>query len=157
MSTYRYIAQRQAQVPVRPLCQVLRVAPAAYYAWQRDRQLPRAEPAWQVAVREAFAYHSQRYGTRRLRAEVQAQGHRVGRWRIRRVLKAHGLRALRVRPSSPARSCRAPRTSTRPCALPLTACIVPSSAPKLCTSLSNAARRKRFTRTHNIDSKQTCK
>ena len=93
MSTYRYIARRARQAPVRQLCQVLGVAPAAYYAWQRRQQVPAAEPAWQVAVREAFAYHSQRYGTRRLRAEVQAQGHAVGRWRIRRVLKAHGLRA----------------------------------------------------------------
>ena len=55
MSTYQHIAQRRAHVPVRPLCQVLRVAPAAYYAWQRHRQAPTAEPAWQVAVREAFA------------------------------------------------------------------------------------------------------
>ena len=46
-----------------------------------------------MAVREAFEYHSQRHGTRRLRAEVQAEGHAVGRWRIRRMLKAHGLRA----------------------------------------------------------------
>ena len=97
MSTYQHIAQRAARVPVRRLCQVLGVPPAAYYAWQRHWQQPVAEPAWQVAVREAFAYHSQRYGTRRLRAEVQAQGHAVGRWRIRRVLKAHGLRAQQPR------------------------------------------------------------
>ena len=44
-------------------------------------------------MHEAFAYHSQRYGTRWLRVEGQADGHRVGRWRIRRVLHAHGLRA----------------------------------------------------------------
>jgi len=79
VSTYRYIAQRAGQAPVRPLCQVLRVAPTAYYAWQRHQQALAAEPAWQVAVREAFAHHSQRYGTRRLRAEVQADGHAVGR------------------------------------------------------------------------------
>ena len=97
MSAYQPIAQRQAYVPVRQLCQVLRVAPAAYYAWQRRRQRPQVEPAWQVAVREAFAYHSQRYGTRRLRAEGQAQGHVVGRWRIRRVLHAYGLRAQQPR------------------------------------------------------------
>ncbi|RSK44374.1 DDE-type integrase/transposase/recombinase [Hymenobacter perfusus] len=48
-------------------------------------------------MREAFAHHIQRYGTRRLRAEVQAQGHTVGRWRIRRVLQAHGLRAQQPR------------------------------------------------------------
>jgi len=46
-----------------------------------------------VAVREAFSRYSQRYGTRRLRAE----GHAVGRWRICRVLKAHGLRVHQPR------------------------------------------------------------
>jgi putative transposase len=93
VSTYQHIAQRSVHVPVRQLCQVLRVAPSAYYAWQRQQGQPKPEPAWQVAVREAFVHHAQRYGTRRLRAEVQAQGHVVGRWRIRRVLKAHCLRA----------------------------------------------------------------
>ncbi|GAB3244228.1 hypothetical protein GCM10027346_41730 [Hymenobacter seoulensis] len=70
MSTYQHIAQGADWVPVRQLCQVLGVAPAAYYAWRRRRQAPGVEPAWQVSVREAFANHSQRYGTRRLRAEV---------------------------------------------------------------------------------------
>ena len=93
MSAYQHIAQWAGHVPVRQFCQTLRVAPAAYYAWHRWRQIPMVDPAWQVAVHEAFAYHSQRYGTRRLRVEVQAQGHRVGRWRIRRALKAHGRRA----------------------------------------------------------------
>ena len=97
MSTYQHIARRAAHVPVRQLCQVLCVAPAAYYAWQRGQQRPKAEPTWQIAVREAFAYHSQRYGTRRLRAEGQAQGHAVGRWRISRVLKAYGRRAQQPR------------------------------------------------------------
>ena len=104
MSTYCYIAQRASQAPVRQLCQVLRVAPAAYYAWQRRQQAPLVEPAWQVAVREAFSWHSQRYGTRRLRAEVQAEGYVVGRWRTRRVLKAHGLRAQQPRSFAAART-----------------------------------------------------
>ena len=72
VSASRHFARRAAHVPVRRLCQVLRVAPTAYYAWLGRRQQPTAQPAWQVAVRDAFAFHSQRYGTRRLRAEVQA-------------------------------------------------------------------------------------
>ena len=92
VSSYRYIAQRASQLPVRQLCQVLRVAPAAYYNWQRRQQVPAIEPGWQVAVREAFADHSQRYGTHR------------------------------ARPSSPARSRRARPIPTWPCALLLTAC-----------------------------------
>jgi putative transposase len=96
VSAYQYIAQRQGQLPVRPLCQVLRVSASAYYAWQR-RQLPAPEPAWQVAVRAEFRWHSARYGTRRLRAELHAQGYPVGRWRIRRALAAAGLRAQQPR------------------------------------------------------------
>ena len=114
MSTYQHIAQRQAQVPVRQLCQVLRVAPAAYYAWRHRRQQPVVEPDWQVAVREAFADHGQRYGTRRLRAEVQAQGHRVGRWRVRRVLKAYGLRAQQPRSFVPRTTDSAPAVRAAP-------------------------------------------
>jgi hypothetical protein len=53
VSAYQYIAQRRGHLPVRQLCQVLRVSASAYYAWQR-RQLPAPEPAWQVAVRKEF-------------------------------------------------------------------------------------------------------
>ena len=97
MSAYQHIAQRQGQVPVRRLCQTLQVAPSAFYAWQRQACQAAPEPAWQTAVRQAFARHGRRYGTRRLRAEVQAEGHRVGRWRIRRTLATHGLRAQQPR------------------------------------------------------------
>ena len=54
----------------------------------------------------AVARHGRRYSTRRWQAEVRAEGHPVGRWRVRRVLAAHGLRALRIRHSSPARTVR---------------------------------------------------
>jgi putative transposase len=96
VSTYRYIAQRRSRVPVRQLCQVLRVSTSAYYTWQRQ-QAPAPEPAWQVAVRAEFRWHSARYGTRRLRAELHAQGYLVGRWRIRRALAAAGMRAQQPR------------------------------------------------------------
>ena len=93
MSVYQHIAQRRRQVPVRQLCQVLRVATSACYAWQQQTQVPSLEPAWQLAVRPAFARHGRRYGTRRLRVEVHAEGHAVGRGRIRRTLAQYGLRA----------------------------------------------------------------
>ena len=72
MSAYHHIAQRVNKVPMRQLCQVLRAAPSAYYAWHRQRGQAMPEPAWQVTVCEAFVHHSQCYGTRWLRAEVQA-------------------------------------------------------------------------------------
>ena len=101
MSAYEHIAQFRAHVPVRQLCHVLGVAPSAYYGWHRQQHLPAAAPAWQAAVRQAFARHGRRYGTRRLRAGVHAEGHQVGRGRIRRVLAQHGLRAQQPRSSVP--------------------------------------------------------
>ena len=103
MSAYQHIARRATQVPVRKLCQALRVAPATYYAWQRGRQTPRAEPAWHVAVREAFTYHSQRCGTRRLRVEVQGSGPRRG-------ALAHPPRAQSPRPVGPPGTTQQPRS-----------------------------------------------
>ncbi|WP_375418105.1 IS3 family transposase [uncultured Hymenobacter sp.] len=50
-----------------------------------------------MTVRNVFKWHSARYGTHRLRAELRAQGHLVGRWRIRRALAAAGLRAQQPR------------------------------------------------------------
>ncbi|GGF27906.1 IS3 family transposase [Hymenobacter cavernae] len=98
MSVYQYIAQHQAHVSVRQLCSVLRVTTSAYYAWRAKTHRLTPVPAWQVAVRQLFARHARRYGTRRLRAELAAQGYPgIGRRRIQRVLAAHGLRAQQPR------------------------------------------------------------
>ena len=114
MSAYQYIAQRRTHVPVRQLCRVLHVAPSAYYAWHRQQHLLGPEPAWQAAVRQAFARHGRRYGTRRLRAEAHAEGHQVGRWRIRRVLHAHGLRAQQPRAFVPRTTASDPAVRAAP-------------------------------------------
>ena len=56
---------------------------------------------WQVAAQAAFTRHARRYGTRRLRAELRAEGHAVGRYALRSWLHRHGLRALSTRPQRP--------------------------------------------------------
>ncbi|MGI4832069.1 MAG: hypothetical protein ACRYFK_01255 [Janthinobacterium lividum] len=38
--------------------------------------------------------HAQRYETRRLRAELRAEGHAIGRYALRTWLRRHGLCAL---------------------------------------------------------------
>lgn len=42
-----------------------------------------------------FLLHAQRYGTRRLWAELQAEGHTIGRYALRSWLRRRGLRALK--------------------------------------------------------------
>ena len=99
MSRYAFIAACTEPWPVQFLCQVLAVSPAGYYQW---RQRAVAAPApWQAAAQAAFTRHARRYGTRRLRAELRAEGHAVGRYALRSWLHRHGLRALSTRPHRP--------------------------------------------------------
>ena len=95
---------------MRQLYQMLYVVPSVCYAWQR-RRLPAPEPAWQVAVRKEFAWHSARCGTRRLRAELHAQGHQVGCWR---TLAAASLRAQQPRSFVPLTTNSAPSVRAAP-------------------------------------------
>lgn len=55
---------------------------------------PTAAPApWQMAAQAAFTRHARRYGTRRLRAELHAEGHAVGRNELRTWLPGTIYRA----------------------------------------------------------------
>ena len=99
MSRYAFIAACAEPWPVQFLCQVLGVSPAGYYQWRQRRA--GAPASWQAAAQEAFTRHARRYGTRRLRAELRAEGHEVGRYALRTWLRRKGLRALRTRPHRP--------------------------------------------------------
>lgn len=78
------------------LCWVLAVSPAGYYQWQQRPARSTAE--WQEAAHAAFTRRARRYGTRRLRAELRAEGHAVGRYALRSWLHRAGLCALSTRP-----------------------------------------------------------
>ena len=104
MSYYQFIDQQRGSYPVRLLCRVLQLVPARYYAWrtQAANAGPAAEPvAWEEVLVQAFMHHQKRYGTRRLRAELQEKGYRLGRQRLRTAMRARGLRALQPRAYTP--------------------------------------------------------
>jgi transposase InsO family protein len=48
-------------------------------------------------VWEVFFRHSRRYGSRRIEAELKAEGVEMGRHRIRKIMKEEGLRAIQPR------------------------------------------------------------
>ncbi|GAC1371793.1 MAG: hypothetical protein NVSMB30_11830 [Hymenobacter sp.] len=99
MSRYPFIRACTEPWPVQVLCHLLAVSAAGYYQW---RQRPvRSAAKWQEAAQAAFTRHARRYGTRRLRAELRAEGHAVGRFALRSWLRRNDLRALSTRPQRP--------------------------------------------------------
>ena len=99
MSRYAFIAACTEPWPVGTVCRVLDVSTSGYYQWRSATPAPVA--AWQAPAQVAFTRHAGRYGTRRLRAELRAEGHAVGRYALRTWLRATGLRALSTRPQRP--------------------------------------------------------
>jgi transposase InsO family protein len=78
------------------LCGTLEVSRSSYYAWATGHShQPEAELTDRVEA--AFWRHSRRYGSRRIRAELAAEGLAVGRDRVRRVMREEGLRAIQPR------------------------------------------------------------
>lgn len=81
---------------VTTLCRLLAVSPSGYYAW---RQRPTSARARQdAALTERIrALHGQSrgtYGVPRVHADLAAEGWRVGRKRVARLMRAAGLRGV---------------------------------------------------------------
>ena len=90
---YSFIKEQSARFAVSEMCDTLGVGRSSYYAWasghtyQPDREIT-------AQIKTVFWQHSRRYGSRRVRAELVAEGMAVGRDRVRRVLGEQGLRAI---------------------------------------------------------------
>ena len=99
MRRYQFIGHCPEPWPVQVLCRVLGGSCAGYDQWRGWAPPPTAP--WQVAAHAPFTRHARRYGIRRLRAELRAKGHGVGRDVLHSWLCRHGLRALSTRPQRP--------------------------------------------------------
>lgn len=99
---YACIRQYREVYPVRLMCRALDVSPAGYYAaQQRTTRGPTAraqrDAVLGVHVRAAHAASHGTYGAPRIHAELQAQGLRVAKKRVARLLGEGGLVARRPR------------------------------------------------------------
>ena len=75
------------------LCRVVGVSASGFYAWLRRGSEDRARDDGNLARRIAaiFAASRRTYGSPRVHAELRAQGVRVGRKRVERLMRAAGL------------------------------------------------------------------
>jgi len=92
---FQFIAAEKAHFPIRRLCHSLAVSPSGYYAWAARRTHPARDRdlALRHAIRVAYAESHGRYGSPRILRALHAYGHRVGRNRIIRLMRAEGVRA----------------------------------------------------------------
>lgn len=94
---YEFIQAHQDEFPVRRMCNVLGVSPSGYYAWQTRPVSPRVRTN-QKLMPEIRAIHirSQKtYGSPRVHAELKADGFRVGKNRVARLMRADNLQGRR--------------------------------------------------------------
>jgi transposase InsO family protein len=102
---FRFVARERAGFPVRTLCRLVGIAASGFYAWLRRGSGRRASDDADLARRigAIFAASRRTYGSPRVHAELRAQGVRVGRNRVARLMREAGLGIVTRR--------RAPRTT----------------------------------------------
>src|SRR6266536_90468 len=91
--TYRFIANEASDYPAVILCQLLRVSRSGYYAW---KERPERQDQLAPKVEEVFWFHSRRYGSRRIAAELRRKAV-IGRHRVRRLMLEQDLQAIQPR------------------------------------------------------------
>ena len=94
-----FIAAHMAEHAVRLMCRVLGVSRSWFHAWRRAAPT-RAERATRrevlvAEVREIFEASRQRYGAPRVHADLQAQGRRISKRTVAKLMTQNGIRPPR--------------------------------------------------------------
>ena len=94
MNVYPFIeAERAQQRSVKRACELLEVSRAAYYAHHAGAVPARQRTDEELTehIRAAHSASKGRYGAPRIHAELRRRGHRHGRKRVARLMRAAGL------------------------------------------------------------------
>ena len=96
---FAFIDAEKAHHPVALLCDVLDVSRSGYYASLKRPEPTRRRRDAQLMARITAIHKSSRrtYGSPRIHAELAAEGHRVGRKRVARLMQQQGIKVRRKR------------------------------------------------------------
>ncbi|MDQ3322031.1 MAG: IS3 family transposase [Acidobacteriota bacterium] len=77
----------------------MKISESGYYAWRKRLTEPPKIRRITTAqlVRNCFLENRRRYGSRRICAALQKKGERVGRFRVRSLMRERNLRAIQPR------------------------------------------------------------
>jgi len=91
---YACIDRRRRRYPVRMMCGLLQVSRSGYYAWRGRPESPRAKMDRELMskIRHVHAKSNGVYGSPRVHAELVADGVRVGRHKVARLMRLERLR-----------------------------------------------------------------
>ena len=83
------------------MCRLLEVSASGYYAWSKRPRSKRSEADEEllIKIREIHQRSRATYGVPRVHAELAAEGHRVGRKRVARLMREAGLEGASRRTS----------------------------------------------------------
>jgi putative transposase len=92
---FEFIDDHRSKFPVTRMCKALNVSPSGYYAW-RKRPISAREMANRQLIERIKAVYDdshETYGSRRVHAELRAQGVACSVKRVARLMRLQGLQA----------------------------------------------------------------
>jgi putative transposase len=75
----------------------MQVSRSAYYQYLQPKEPASPGQQLEQGVLDVFAEHKRRYGLRRICSALKDRGIKAGRYKCRRIMKRHGLRAIQPR------------------------------------------------------------
>ena len=95
MSLFRFIAAEKANHSISLMCKLLGVSRSGFHAWERRPPSDRAlADAWFVERIAAIHRESRgTYGSPRVYQALRQRGHCVGKHRVARLMRRHGIKA----------------------------------------------------------------
>ena len=96
---FAFINAEKARWPVEVQCDVLGVSRSGYYAWRGRAEAPRTREDAEVVIEIKVASEVGRgnYGSPRVHRELRAQGRRISRKRVERLMRQEGIVARKKR------------------------------------------------------------
>jgi transposase InsO family protein len=92
---YDFVRQEKKAYPVTILCKVMEISRSRFYDYVHRLQGPDdpEETALKARISAIFKEHRSQYGSRRVLKQLKAEGHQIGRYKVRRLMRELGLKA----------------------------------------------------------------